>query len=331
MKCEECLPLLEVYADGELDAGQTARVGAHTEDCAACARALKELEEEQQLFLSYECDAEAAHGFWDEVLSKVAAEADARPATAPSLPPSPVRWRDRVAAVFGHFSAPRLSPALTAALLLVAVGATVAIMKYDSAEEPNQLSHEIKRAGDLAAPSTPFPAPSGVPDSAINSSSKQNANAPDETAQTEEKAAGVAENHDIKAGQPVREFARRNDAGNVTGRKKVNIVAVGDELQATRRLPAAQPAESASDKLIREAEQKYQAAIRLLARDVSRQSARLDPDTRARFEQTLAAVDRTIADTRRAARQHPRDPVAVQYMLTAYAKKVEVLREMSRY
>ena len=329
MKCEECLLLLEVYADGELDAWQGARVGAHTEDCAACARALKELEEEQQLFLAYECDAEAADGFWDEVLSKVAAEADARPATAPS--PSPVRWRDRLAAAFGHFSAPRLSPALTAALLLVAVGATVAIMKYDSAEELNQLSHEIKRADDLAAPSTPFPAPSGVPDSALNSSSKQNANAPDETGQTDEKAAGVAENHDIKAGQPVREFARRNDAANVTGRKKVNIVAAGDELHAARRIPAAQPAESASDKLVREAEQKYQAAISLLARDVSRQRERLDPDTRARFEQTLAAVDRTIADTRRAARQHPRDPVAVQYMLTAYAKKVEVLREMSRY
>ena len=42
-------------------------------------------------------------------------------------------------------------------------------------------------------------------------------------------------------------------------------------------------------------------------------------------------LDRTIADTRKAVRQHPDDPVAVQYMLTAYAKKVDVLREMVDY
>jgi hypothetical protein len=85
------------------------------------------------------------------------------------------------------------------------------------------------------------------------------------------------------------------------------------------------------DELVREAEQKYLAAIAILSRDVNRRRSRLDADTRARFEQTLAAVDRTIAGTRRAVRQHPGDPVAVQYMLTAYAKKVEVLREMASY
>jgi hypothetical protein len=51
----------------------------------------------------------------------------------------------------------------------------------------------------------------------------------------------------------------------------------------------------------------------------------------ARLDQALASVDRTIAGTRKAVRQHPDDPVAVQYMLSAYSRKVDVLREMIGY
>ena len=139
----------------------------------------------------------------------------------------------------------------------------------------------------------------------------------------------------MKADKSAREIALEGGPLNVRERKKANLVttAGGDELRAARRMTgAALPAESsAADRLVREAEQKYVAAIRLLTHDVSRRRSRLTPDERARFEQTLAAVDHAIADTRRAARERPRDPVAVQYMLTAYAKKVEVLSEMSRH
>jgi type VI protein secretion system component VasF len=86
-----------------------------------------------------------------------------------------------------------------------------------------------------------------------------------------------------------------------------------------------------SDELVREAEQKYVEAIAMLSRDVTRRRSRLDAETAARFERTLAAVNRTIADTRRAVRQHPGDPLAAKYMLTAYAKKVDVLREIIGY
>src|SRR5215207_3743824 len=81
MKCEECLPLLEEYADGELNAGAAARVEAHLGDCAACAREHRKLEEERAVFLAYECDAAPAERFWDEVLSKIDAEADAHKAS----------------------------------------------------------------------------------------------------------------------------------------------------------------------------------------------------------------------------------------------------------
>jgi hypothetical protein len=84
----------------------------------------------------------------------------------------------------------------------------------------------------------------------------------------------------------------------------------------------------APEELVREAEQKYLAAIALLSRDANRRRSRLDSEALAQFDQTLAAVDRAIAGTRRVARGRPDDPVAVQYMLAAYAKKVDVLRQM---
>jgi len=83
------------------------------------------------------------------------------------------------------------------------------------------------------------------------------------------------------------------------------------------------------DQLVREAQQKYVAAIELLSRDVARNRSRLDSATRLRFEESLTSIDRTIAATKRAVRRSPEDPVAVQYMLAAYAKKVDVLREMA--
>jgi hypothetical protein len=83
------------------------------------------------------------------------------------------------------------------------------------------------------------------------------------------------------------------------------------------------------EQLVREAEQKYVAAIALLSKEVDRRRTEIDPLVLARFDSALAAIDRTIEDTRRAVRQSPNDPIALQYMLAAYAKKVDVLREIA--
>jgi hypothetical protein len=87
--------------------------------------------------------------------------------------------------------------------------------------------------------------------------------------------------------------------------------------------------ETRLEKMVRQAEQKYLAAIQILSRDINRRRSRLDRETIAQLDQTLAAVDRTIRDTRKAARHNPGDPVAVQYMLAAYAKKVDLLKTIT--
>jgi hypothetical protein len=90
------------------------------------------------------------------------------------------------------------------------------------------------------------------------------------------------------------------------------------------------PAEPTPQQLVREAEQKYVAAIAILQRDFNQRRSQLDPEVRARFDNALADIDKTIAETRRVVRQNPDDPIALQYLLAAYSKKVDALREMSR-
>ncbi len=81
--------------------------------------------------------------------------------------------------------------------------------------------------------------------------------------------------------------------------------------------------------LVREAEQKYIAAISMLSRSAARKRSQMDPVTLEKLDRAIVAINRTIAGTRKAVREHPDDPIAVQYMLTAYARKVDVLREMA--
>jgi len=92
---------------------------------------------------------------------------------------------------------------------------------------------------------------------------------------------------------------------------------------------AAEPAPLTAEQAVREAEQKYVAAIAILSRDVSKHRSELDPAIAAKFEATLASIDFTIRETKRAVREHPGDPVAAQYMLAAYSEKLDVLREMA--
>ena len=49
----------------------------------------------------------------------------------------------------------------------------------------------------------------------------------------------------------------------------------------------------------------------------------------AKFDASLSEIDRTIRETRRVVRENPEDPIALQYLLAAYSKKVEVLRGMT--
>ena len=312
MKCEECTTnALEELLDGELDARRAAQTRAHLAACPACARAYDELLEEGAMYAAYERDLEVTpQSLWSGIEARITAEG----ASVRSHPDAGASLLGKVRAWLAPaFNAPRFSPALTAAMILLAIGATAVVMRYMNSQPafaPRDVA-QVQPTPALVAPNvvqpTPDAAPSAVP---------QNG-----------ESLGLAKepgSEDGKSQQP--ESQRRRDA-----QRRRPVASPAD---AAQTLAAIQNNETlrrqrATERLVREAESKYLAAIRMLSEDVDRKRTRLDPQVAARFDETLATIDRSIAETRRTVLRQRNDPVAVQYMLSAYAKKVEVMREMA--
>lgn len=299
MRCDENLALVEDYFDGELDGRTAQQVAQHLSACASCAAAYQKLEREQGLYLTYECDAQPAPDFWDGVMLRATQESRAEPA---GFLAGVRRWFGNA---LGSLTTQRFSPQLTALLVLAAIGVTAGLMRYfGPRDRSNSVATVPQSAATPAIVSTPLPVEIAQP-----ANPKK-----DEVAEQ-----GSKPGADVK----------RQTPQHINGRVgPVLVTRVGAERGGQK------PANSGAltpDELVRQAEQKYVAAITLLKRDARSRRSQLDDETAARFERTLAAIDRTIADTRRAARQHPGDPVAAQYMLAAYSKKVDVLREIISY
>jgi anti-sigma factor RsiW len=301
MKCEDCQKVLEEYFDGELGERETLEARSHLSACAACAQELEVLRDEANLYALYRRDVEVTPALWNGVAKRIRDERSAEPRA--------LGWREKLASLFGT---PRLSPALTFALVILAVGATIGLMKLMQSSRTTQTT---ARSQSSARTGQGTPAPSNA---------KENqAAAPDVNEGEQGTTAKAGAQEEAEAGRKPESIE-----------KPVRTLAVAERAAESRRnsaRPGGFDYEDSPEELVREAEQKYRAAIALLSRDAKRRRTLLEPDVMARFDQTLAAVDRTIDETRRAARRQPEDPVAVQYMLAAYAKKVEVLREMAAY
>jgi hypothetical protein len=298
MKCVECRAQVEAYFDDELDEQTTLLIAEHLKVCAPCASLFAGLENEQELFLRYECDVVPTPDFWDNVMARAAAEEHTVQFSRPLA-----LFRDWLGSALGNFNARRFSPSLTALLIVVAIGLTIGVMRFNSRREKGSAPVNVSQNEGAI---TPAP----VPDKIV---------APGNETESGKGSETVADEQPSQINRP--------------GRKSRPALVASNETPRRAGMKAIAPARSSQtpDELVREAEQKYVAAIAMLSRDVHRRRSRLDAETITRFERTLAAVDRTIADTRQAARKHPGDPVAAQYMLTAYARKVDVLREMVGY
>lgn len=304
MRCEEFQPLIEDYFDGELIERKNELVAQHMSVCASCASLYQKLLGEQELYLRYECDATPAPDFWDNVMARSIEESGPRSSRPIDM------LRNWLSGALGTFNAPRFSPSLTALFVLIAIGLTIGVMRYiNSREKTVSVS---QNEGVPARVSSPLPDETNRPASLPKDDKDNDVGKQGSVRDSGSEQPQLAKNNVVKKERLVL-AANKGNAG------RVNL-----NTSTSSRRPT-------SDELVREAEQKYVEAIAMLSRDVNRRRSRLDAETVARFEQTLAAVNRTIADTRRAARKHPGDPVATQYMLTAYARKVDVLREMVGY
>jgi Putative zinc-finger len=79
---------------------------------------------------------------------------------------------------------------------------------------------------------------------------------------------------------------------------------------------------------IRRAEEEYLEAIEVLSAALSERKDSIDPQVVASFERDVKAIDRNIAASRKAYRARPRDFDLGQFMLTAYARKLEMLQTL---
>jgi hypothetical protein len=80
---------------------------------------------------------------------------------------------------------------------------------------------------------------------------------------------------------------------------------------------------------IARAEREYQKAIRLLDRAIASRRGSLDPALVKQYEASLALIDNSIAASRRAMRERRDDLTGGQFLLAAYAKKVELMQDIA--
>jgi hypothetical protein len=292
MKCEECLSVIEEYYDDELDERGARNISAHLSACFECASVYEELGREQEVYARYQRDVEVTPALWAAVESKIKQE---------KLPASPGMVTRLADWLRRGLAAPRLSPALAVALVVIAVGVTVAVMSYIQSRDngATNIATVEPGSGEQAKPSQ----------------------TPHGTGGTEQAAANQGGQPGAETGPEVKPDVKREES--------VRRVEKAPLKSAPQKTVVARHGQS-PEQLVREAEQKYLAAIAILSRDVNRRKSKLEPDVLARFESALASIDTTIAETRRAVRDNPGDPIALNYMLAAYAKKVEALREMAR-
>lgn len=285
MRCDDCQVVIEEYFDGELTEQTALRVRRHLDGCLSCSVMLQTLTAEQAVYVAGRSEIQVPPDLWSGVRARIALDQQAEPS-------SPLerlqKWLSRA------FVLPRISGLTAAALVILAVGLTMLLMRYLD-----------RTLGDR-------------PTTSVSQSAPKTAPAPqEEQAMPERSSAGLRSSL---------------EATQNTGSKSVveSIAAERKSKLPSRRIETVGKTKT-PEQLVREAELKYLTAIAMLSRTVERKRARLDVATLAKLEQALVSIDRTIAETRRAVRQHPDDPVAVQYMLTAYGKKVDVLREMVDY
>ena len=81
------------------------------------------------------------------------------------------------------------------------------------------------------------------------------------------------------------------------------------------------------------AEREYQQAIKLLDRVVARRRDQLEPAVWQQYQSSLALMDKSIAESRRALRGEmpgeTTDAAASQFLLAAYARKLDLMRDLA--
>src|ERR1044072_1413879 len=153
MRCEDCLPLIEEYFDGEVTGQTAATVRAHLSACADCASALDALSFEQEVYARYDRGGlEVTPDLW----ARVSAEIARTPPTEVLAERRPFlsRTRDYFAAALGALA---VRPALPSSLALLIVAAAVGTLWLSRRTQPTPQMREVAQGNIPTPPVTSIP------------------------------------------------------------------------------------------------------------------------------------------------------------------------------
>src|ERR1051326_321868 len=289
MRCDECLPMLDQFVEGEFDDETTESLSAHLAACSACASAHETLQREQEIYASYLFDVEPSPALW----AGLQLQLEKNKAISTSQPQ--LRLQRWLAIAFGR-SPVTAQPA--AALVFIAIGLAIGIMVWR--RNVDVLTQPARNSAVVVVPPSWQVNRGGTPRESDNAGRLSSANDNDRQAQPSSTESG-------DRGGRIHVSAARSDGHN-NGRSR---------------------AVSSVDQVAWRAERQYLSAIEILSRDIKRRRAFISPGLVSQLEKVLVEVDRNIAATRKVARERPRDPFAVQYLALAYEEKVELLREVT--
>src|SRR5215207_266154 len=148
MRCEDCLPLIEEYFDGEVTGQAAGQLGAHLSACTDCSAALDALSFEQEVYARYDRGGlEVTPDLW----ARVSAELARTPPTE-----APAEGRPFLSRARGYFAAAlgalAVRPALASSLALLLVAAAAGTLRLSRKTRPNVTAPETARQDAPAPP-----------------------------------------------------------------------------------------------------------------------------------------------------------------------------------
>lgn len=289
---------IQAFLDGELTGDLSETVACHIADCAVCAVALAEAEEETAVAFSL-LDAEfntlvPTARLWTKINGSIEQN----------------KPRPFAATVFANFKLLFANPSIAAfAGLIIVAGIVAVVWNPGAGEDENSIAQESRSKQEVAAPSEavkPEIKFDGTEQKGESFYVSKKSPVKTETSNLRVVKADFVKPAEIKAGkrQPAQ---RKNDFGN---RQTVNVIAF-----ETENLPG---------------EDTYIKTIAWLEKTVdNRKDEVLKPSARFSYEKDLAVANDAIVKMKSAVRANPKNAAAKQILMASYQNKIELLNTVA--
>jgi anti-sigma factor RsiW len=285
--------ILQSYFDEELSPERREAVEAHIAACATCAAAARQAESEIQMLalaLEPETTVMVPTERLRERINAAIADRNLAPAAATNRR---ARWKERLAALVAPLAGPRAAIGFAGLATVVIMTALFGLNQWRD-HQSSVINVAKNSSVNNSASQSDLASSSPTPVVAVRSSSATPAPNPATTSPNDHSIQQAAMS--VKAARP------------------------GSAL----RLPTVKSEALAKDSYL-PGEQSYLKAIATLEKAIPDNPTALPPSMLIEYKRNLEVVDQAITATRSAAQRNPKDPDAVEFLLTAYQSKVDLL------